>query len=56
MTDFISNATTLQFILAAVAFVTGLMIVLQVVVRRWVWMPYILAFVGAIVGIGVTLR
>lgn len=56
MIDLIRTASTLQFILGAVAFATGLMIVLQAAVRRGVWTPYILAFMGAIIGLAVTLR
>lgn len=56
MIDLIRAATTLQFILGAVAFVTGVMIVLQASVNRSVYTPYILVFLGSVIGLAATLR
>lgn len=56
MIDLIRAASTLQFILGSIAFGTGIMIVLQAAVRRAVWTPYILAFLGCVIALAVTLR
>jgi hypothetical protein len=53
---FIREASTLQFALAIIAFVTFMMIVLQGAINRAVWTGYLIAFFVAIIGLAVTLR
>jgi hypothetical protein len=54
--NLIQSATTLQFILGSVAFVAGVMILLQLIVRKSVWTPYVLTFSGSLIFLAVTLR
>ena len=52
----IQNLSNLEFVLLAIAFITGVMIGLQAVVRRGVWTPYLVLFFGSIVTFAVLQR
>lgn len=54
--DLIREASTLQFALASILFITGTMIVLQAALRRAVWWVYLITFFAAAVMLAVTLR
>lgn len=56
MIDVIREASTLQFVSGVVAFVAGVMIVLQATLNRRVWSGYLWAFFGALIVLAVTLR
>lgn len=56
MINLIQATTTLQFIIGSLAFASGIMIILQLAVRRSVWTPYVLAFVASVIILAATLR
>ena len=56
MIELIKEASTVQFIAALILAISGIMIVLQAVVRKWVWGGYVLAFLTSLVVLAVSLR
>jgi uncharacterized membrane protein YjjP (DUF1212 family) len=50
----VNDLSTLQFILLAVAFVSGVMIGLQATIRKGVWGFYLLAFFASSIGFAAT--
>lgn len=49
-----NDLTTLQFILLAIAFISGVMIGLQATIRKAVWGVYLLLFFGSTIGFAAT--
>lgn len=49
-----NDINTLQFVLLAIAFISGTMIALQAFVRRSVWTPYLILFFGSTIGFAAT--
>lgn len=49
-----TDLTTLQFILLAIAFVSGVMIGLQAAVRKAVWGVYLILFFASTIGFAAT--
>jgi hypothetical protein len=56
MDTFLHEASDLQFALFLIMLVTAVLILLQAALRRWVWTPYVVVFLAALVGLLVTLR
>lgn len=52
----IEEASTVQFVLAIIAFICLVMIILQAAVNHRVWGWYIIGFFASVIGLAVTLR